>query len=85
MLPPPPSKYRILVSTKATRVLNDCNLRKVAHLSHNEQTSRKCYEFTDTKDATNAHKTIKLLSQQRRRQEQSYNSNDTSQSDADND
>ena len=85
MLPPPPSKYRIVVSTEAARVLNDCDLRKVAkHLSHSEQTSRKYYEFTDTKDATNAHRTIKLLSQQRRTRQDQSNNNDTSQSDSDN-
>ena len=77
-LPPPPSKYRIFVSTEAARVLNDCDLRKVAkHLSHSEQTSRQYYEFTNTKDATKAHRTIKLLSQKRRRQHQSSSHTDT--------
>ena len=33
------------------------------------------------KDATNAHRAIKLLLQQRRRQDQSNNSNNTDQSD----
>ena len=65
IIPPPPSKYRILMSTEAARKFNDCDLRKVArHLSHSEQTSRKYYEFADTKDATDAHNKIKLLSKQ---------------------
>ena len=65
ILPPPPSKYRILMSTEAARTFNDCDLRKVSrHLSHSEQTSRKYYEFADTKDATDAHKKIRLLSKQ---------------------
>ena len=77
-LPPPPGKYRIFVSTEAARVLNDCDLRKVAkHLSHSEQTSRQYYKFTNTKDATKAHRTIKLLSQKRRRQHQSSSHTDT--------
>ena len=65
ILPPPPSKYRILMSTEAARTFNDCDLRKVSrHLSHSEQTSRKYYEFSDTKDATDAHQKIMLLSKQ---------------------
>ena len=77
-LPPPPSKYRIYVSTEAARVLNDCDLRKVArHLSHSEQTSRQYYEFTNTRDATNAHKTIKLLSQKRQHLSSSQSETDS--------
>ena len=65
ILPPPPSKYRILMSTEAARTFNDCDLRKVArHLSHSEQTSRKYYEFANTSDATYAHRKIKYLSKQ---------------------
>ena len=77
-LPPPPSKYRIFVSTEAARVLNDRDLRKVArHLSHSEQTSRQYYEFSNTRDATNAHKTIKLLSRERKRRHLSSSSSDS--------
>ena len=65
VLPPPPSKYRILMSTEAARTFNDRDLRKVArHLSHSEQTSRKYDEFANTRDATNAHRKIKYLSKQ---------------------
>ena len=70
ILPPPPSKYRILMSTEAARTFNDRDLRKVArHLSHSEQTSRRYYEFADTRDATDAHRKIKYLSQQITRKE----------------
>lgn len=65
LVPPPPSKYRILMSTEAARTFDDYDLRKVArHLSHSEHTSRKYYEFADTKDATDPHKKIKILSKQ---------------------
>jgi len=59
---PPPSSYRILMSTKAARHLDDTTLRKVQkHLSHSEDTSRKYYEFMLTEDATQAHKTLRNL------------------------
>lgn len=59
---PPPSEYRILMSTKAARHLDDTTLRKVQkHLSHSEETSRKYYEFSLTTDATQAHKTLRDL------------------------
>ena len=65
-VPPPPSMYRILLSTEAARNLNDCNLRIVArHLSHSQATSRQYYEFCNTEDATEAHKTIETLAKQR--------------------
>ena len=50
------------MSTEAARSFNDSDLRKIAcHLSHSEQTSRKYYEFADTRDATDAHRKIKYL------------------------
>ena len=53
------------MSTEAARTFNDCDLRKVSrHLSHSEETSRRYYEFADIKDATEAHRKIKLLSKQ---------------------
>jgi len=59
---PPPSNYRILMSTKAARHLDDTTLRKVQkHLSHSEDTSRKYYEFMLTDDATQAHATLRNL------------------------
>ena len=65
-VPPPPSMYRILLSTEAARNLNDCNLRIVArHLSHSQATSQQYYEFCNTEDATEAHKTIETLAKQR--------------------
>ena len=81
ILPLPPSKYRELVSTEAARTFNDCDLRKVSpHLSHSEQTSRRYYEFADTKDATDAHRKIKFLSKQitTRQHQQVSDSSDTS-------
>ena len=63
---PPPSEYRILMSTKAARHLDDTTLRKVQkHLSHSEETSRKYYEFSLTTDATQAHKTLKDLAEKK--------------------
>ena len=59
---PSPSEYRILMSTKAAKHLDDASLRKVQkHLSHSEETSRKYYEFSLTTDATQAHKTLRDL------------------------
>ena len=59
---PPPSEYRILMSTKAARHLDDTTLRKVQkHLSHSEGTSQAYYEFMLTEDATQAHKALKCL------------------------
>ena len=59
---PPPSEYRILMSTKAAKHLDDTDLRKVQkHLSHSEETSRRFYEFTLTTDATQAHRALRDL------------------------
>ena len=42
ILPSPPSKYHIALSTEAAKQLDDCDLRKVArHLSHSEETSSR--------------------------------------------
>ena len=59
---PPPSTYRILMSTKAARHLDSTALQMVQkHLSHSKETSRKYYEFSLTTDATHAHKTLRDL------------------------
>ena len=59
---PSPSEYRILMSTKAAKHLDDASLRKVQkHLSHSEETSRKYYKFPLTTDATQTHKTLRDL------------------------
>ena len=59
---PSPCEYRILMSTKAARHLDETTLRKVQkHLSHSEGTSRTYYEFILTEDATHAHKALKCL------------------------
>lgn len=66
VIPPPPSMYRIVVSTEAARHLNDSTLRIVArHLSHSEATSRQYYEFSNSNDATEAHETIQRLAKSR--------------------
>ena len=53
------------MSTEAARTFNDCDLCKVSRrLSYSEETSRKYYEFGNTKDATDTHWKIKLLSKQ---------------------
>ena len=67
LCPPPPSQYRILISSKARRHLNEQKQRNVVkHLSHSMQTSQKYYEFMDTTNATEAHSTIRMLLLQRR-------------------
>lgn len=63
---PPPSKYRVLMSTKAAKHLDECTLRKVQkHLSHSETTSRTYYEFMLTEDATQAHKALQQLAKKK--------------------
>lgn len=46
------------MSTEAARIFNDCDT-----LNHGEQTSRRYYEFVDTKDATDAHNKLGLFKQ----------------------
>ena len=67
LLPPPPNKYRIAVSTEAASLLDDRDLRNVArHLSHSEQTSRQYYEFANNRDAVKAHNQIEDLTKKRK-------------------
>ena len=61
--PPVPSDYRVLISSDARRYLGEIDRRNVVkHLSHSMQTSEQFYEFTNTKDATDAHHLIHSLS-----------------------
>lgn len=65
--PPRPKDYRIVVATDAARELNDIDLRRLAkHLSHKSETSRKYYEFTNSKDALLAHQALRNLSEKRK-------------------
>ena len=74
----PPRKYRIAMSTKAAKMLDDHDLRKMArNLNHREETSCRYYEFADTRDATYAHKKIKILSKQRYNRQSQYDSSDS--------
>ena len=56
--PPPPSTYRIPLSTKVARNFDDCNLRVVANISASQATSRQYYEFSNTSDVAEVHATI---------------------------
>lgn len=65
--PPVPSKYRVLVSSEARRYLVDHDRSNVVkHLSHSMRTSELYYEQMNTKDATDAHRTIHNLSMKRK-------------------
>ena len=65
--PPVPSKYRVLVSSDARRYLVDHDRSNVVkHLSHSMRTSKIYYEHMNTKDATDAHKTIQSLLMKRK-------------------
>ena len=65
--PPPPSEYRIVISSDSRRYLPEIERRNVVkHLSHTMKTSEQYYEIMNTKDATAAHATIKQLSLNRR-------------------
>ena len=65
--PPPPSHYRVLISTDAKRNLDDSSRRNVVkHLSHSMKTSEIFYEFLSSSDATEAHRSILNLSNSRR-------------------
>ena len=65
--PPPPSEYRIVISSDIRRYLPEIERRNmVKHLSHIMKTSEQYHEIMNTKDATVAHGTIKQLSINRR-------------------
>jgi len=64
---PPPSKYRIVVHTDASKVLSDQGLRKMAkHMSHSSDTARQYYEFSNITDAINVHDTIVDMAKRRK-------------------
>lgn len=67
-IPPPPSAHRIFVATEAARSIK-CDLarRKVnKHLCHSDHTSEVFYEFTNLKEATEAHSQIQKLAKETR-------------------
>ena len=60
--PPKPETYRIGMSSKVARHLNDEKRRAVVkHMSHSEQTSEKYYEFVNFDDAAMAFDEINKL------------------------
>ena len=66
---PPPCEYRILMSTKTARHLDEATLYKVQkHLSRSEGTRQAYYEFILTEDATHAHKALKYLTKKQLKQ-----------------
>ena len=61
-VPPPPSMFRIGMSTKVAKELSDTKRRGVIkHMSHTEQTSQKYYEFVNFEDAAKAFEEINKL------------------------
>ena len=65
--PPVPKEYRVLVSSEARRMLDEQKKSNIIkHLCHSAQTSSKYYEFMNTTDAMEAHKSIYTLSLARR-------------------
>jgi len=62
-VPPPPKMNRIVVaSNTAQKVKSDAERRKVAkHLCHSTATSERYYEFSNYKDALEAHEIIQTL------------------------
>ena len=68
-IPPPPSAHRIVVATEAASNI-ECDLtrRKInKHLCHSDYTSERYYEFTNEKQATEAHSHIQKLAKNRRK------------------
>lgn len=62
VIPPPPSMFRIEMSTKAAQELSDSKRRTVVkHMSHSEQTSQQYYEFANIEDAAKAYDEINKL------------------------
>ena len=67
IVPPVPSKYRVLVSSDARRyLLENDKSNVVKHLSHSMRTSELYYEHMNNKDAADAHASIYKLSLKRK-------------------